>query len=111
MSVLWIAGYQTRCSCAFHFVLWDGSVLEAVLSCLLCNCFCAAYFDYKDESGFPKPPSYNVATTLPSYDEAERTKAEATIPLVPGRVSVLACLAVPALLGTIAALTPAHHVP
>ncbi|XP_008940169.1 PREDICTED: NEDD4 family-interacting protein 1, partial [Merops nubicus] len=44
-----------------------------------------AYFDYKDESGFPKPPSYNVATTLPSYDEAERTKAEATIPLVPGR--------------------------
>ncbi|PKU32876.1 hypothetical protein llap_16819 [Limosa lapponica baueri] len=43
------------------------------------------YFDYKDESGFPKPPSYNVATTLPSYDEAERTKAEATIPLVPGR--------------------------
>nr|XP_044988912.1 NEDD4 family-interacting protein 1 isoform X2 [Jaculus jaculus] len=45
----------------------------------------SAYFDYKDESGFPKPPSYNVATTLPSYDEAERTKAEATIPLVPGR--------------------------
>ena len=28
-----------------------------------------------------------MATTLPSYDEAERTKAEATIPLVPGRVS------------------------
>lgn len=60
--------------------------------------FSAAYFDYKDESGFPKPPSYNVATTLPSYDEAERTKAEATIPLVPGRVSsffvcaVLGCL-------------------
>ncbi|MGH0169680.1 UNVERIFIED_CONTAM: hypothetical protein FKN15_062656 [Acipenser sinensis] len=46
----------------------------------------AAYFDYKDESGFPNPPSYNVATTLPSYDEAERTKAEATIPLVSGRV-------------------------
>lgn len=89
----------------------QAGVLEAVLSCLLCNCFCAAYFDYKDESGFPKPPSYNVATTLPSYDEAERTKAEATIPLVPGRVSVLACLAVPALLGTIAALTPAHRVP
>ncbi|MBN3277204.1 GNPI1 isomerase, partial [Polyodon spathula] len=44
-----------------------------------------AYFDYKDESGFPNPPSYNVATTLPSYDEAERTKAEATIPLVSGR--------------------------
>uniref|UniRef100_A0A2K5KD30 Uncharacterized protein n=1 Tax=Colobus angolensis palliatus TaxID=336983 RepID=A0A2K5KD30_COLAP len=49
----------------------------------------AAYFDYKDESGFPKPPSYNVATTLPSYDEAERTKAEATIPLVPGRVTII----------------------
>ncbi|XP_009081978.1 PREDICTED: NEDD4 family-interacting protein 1, partial [Acanthisitta chloris] len=44
-----------------------------------------AYFDYKDDSSFPKPPSYNVATTLPSYDEAERTKAEATIPLVSGR--------------------------
>ncbi|CAH2277043.1 NEDD4 family-interacting 1 [Pelobates cultripes] len=44
-----------------------------------------AFFDYKDEPGFPKPPSYNVATSLPSYDEAERTKAEATIPLVPGR--------------------------
>lgn len=50
------------------------------------------YFDYKDEAGFPKPPSYNVATTLPTYDEAERTKAEATIPLVPGRVSVLILL-------------------
>lgn len=48
-----------------------------------------AFFDYKDEPGFPKPPSYNVATSLPSYDEAERTKAEATIPLVPGRVSIL----------------------
>lgn len=57
--------------------------------------FSLAYFDYKDESGFPKPPSYNVATTLPSYDEAERTKAEATIPLVPGRVSWLLCLHVP----------------
>ncbi|KAG2455355.1 NFIP1 protein, partial [Polypterus senegalus] len=45
----------------------------------------AAFFDYKDESGFPKPPSYNVATSLPSYDEAERTKAEATVPLVSGR--------------------------
>uniref|UniRef100_A0A8C4S609 Nedd4 family interacting protein 1 n=1 Tax=Erpetoichthys calabaricus TaxID=27687 RepID=A0A8C4S609_ERPCA len=43
------------------------------------------FFDYKDESGFPKPPSYNVATSLPSYDEAERTKAEATVPLVSGR--------------------------
>lgn len=44
-----------------------------------------AFFDYKDESGFPKPPSYNVATSLPSYDEAERNKIEATVPLVPGR--------------------------
>ncbi|GLD70827.1 NEDD4 family-interacting protein 1 isoform X2, partial [Lates japonicus] len=45
----------------------------------------AAYFDYKDEGVFPKPPSYNVATTLPSYDEAERSKAESTVPLVTGR--------------------------
>ncbi|CAL8365648.1 unnamed protein product [Lota lota] len=36
----------------------------------------AAYFDLKEDGAFPKPPSYNVATTLPSYDEAERTKAE-----------------------------------
>lgn len=59
------------------------------------NSLFAEYFDYKDESGFPKPPSYNVATTLPSYDEAERSKAEATIPLVPGRVSSLCVLNVP----------------
>uniref|UniRef100_A0A8C8HUJ2 Nedd4 family interacting protein 1 n=1 Tax=Oncorhynchus tshawytscha TaxID=74940 RepID=A0A8C8HUJ2_ONCTS len=45
----------------------------------------AAYFDYKENGGFPNPPSYNVATTLPSYDEAERTKAEAHVPLVAGR--------------------------
>ncbi|XP_043077679.1 NEDD4 family-interacting protein 1-like isoform X1 [Puntigrus tetrazona] len=45
----------------------------------------AAYFDYKDDAAFPKPPSYNVATSLPSYDEAERTKAESTVPLVSGR--------------------------
>ncbi|XP_034539600.1 NEDD4 family-interacting protein 1-like isoform X1 [Notolabrus celidotus] len=44
-----------------------------------------AYFDYKEDGAFPKPPSYNVATTLPSYDEAERTKAETTVPLVTGR--------------------------
>ncbi|AWO99966.1 NEDD4 family-interacting protein 1 isoform 3 [Scophthalmus maximus] len=43
----------------------------------------AAYFDYKEDGAFPKPPSYNVATTLPSYDEAERTKAETTVPLQP----------------------------
>ncbi|KAM9846936.1 NEDD4 family-interacting protein 1-like isoform 1-T1 [Aulostomus maculatus] len=45
----------------------------------------AAFFDYKEDGAFPKPPSYNVATTLPSYDEAERTKAETTVPLVTGR--------------------------
>ncbi|KAM7398289.1 hypothetical protein PAMA_006274 [Pampus argenteus] len=45
----------------------------------------AAYFDYKEDGVFPKPPSYNVATTLPSYDEAERTKAETSVPLVTGR--------------------------
>lgn len=49
----------------------------------------AAYFDYKEDGAFPKPPSYNVATTLPSYDEAERTKAETALPLVTGRVSVM----------------------
>ncbi|XP_030294190.1 NEDD4 family-interacting protein 1-like isoform X3 [Sparus aurata] len=41
----------------------------------------AAYFDYKEDGAFPKPPSYNVATTLPSYDEAERTKAQTSVPL------------------------------
>ncbi|XP_030009563.1 NEDD4 family-interacting protein 1-like isoform X2 [Sphaeramia orbicularis] len=45
----------------------------------------AAFFEYKEDGAFPKPPSYNVATTLPSYDEAERTKAETTVPLVTGR--------------------------
>ncbi|KAF7670436.1 hypothetical protein LDENG_00199830 [Lucifuga dentata] len=43
------------------------------------------YFDYKEDGAFPKPPSYNVATTLPSYDEAERSKAETTVPLVTAR--------------------------
>ncbi|KAK9536743.1 hypothetical protein VZT92_006506 [Zoarces viviparus] len=45
----------------------------------------AAYFDYKEDGAFPKPPSYSVATTLPSYDEAERTKTETAVPLVTGR--------------------------
>ncbi|MCI4386280.1 hypothetical protein PGIGA_G00060530 [Pangasianodon gigas] len=45
----------------------------------------AAYFDYKEGAAFPKPPSYNVATSLPSYDEAERSKAETFVPLVAGR--------------------------
>ena len=45
-------------------------------------CF-SAYFELKEDGAFPKPPSYNVATTLPSYDEAERTKAEAVaVPVV-----------------------------
>uniref|UniRef100_A0A3Q2CG38 Nedd4 family interacting protein 1 n=1 Tax=Cyprinodon variegatus TaxID=28743 RepID=A0A3Q2CG38_CYPVA len=44
-----------------------------------------AYFDHKEDGVFPKPPSYNVATTLPSYDEAERTKAETSSPLVAAR--------------------------
>lgn len=49
-----------------------------------------AFFEYKEDGGrFPNPPSYSVATTLPSYDEAERSKAEAAIPLVAGRVTVL----------------------
>lgn len=45
----------------------------------------AAFFEYKEDEGFPKPPSYNVATSLPSYDEAERNKAESTVPLVTDR--------------------------
>ncbi|KAM9789092.1 NEDD4 family-interacting protein 1-like [Neosynchiropus ocellatus] len=44
-----------------------------------------AYSEYKDNGAFPNPPSYNVATTLPSYDEAERTKTQMTVPLVTGR--------------------------
>ncbi|MCJ8735712.1 hypothetical protein PDJAM_G00250560 [Pangasius djambal] len=44
-----------------------------------------AFFDYKDDGNYPKPPSYNVATSLPSYDEAERTKAESSVPLMPTR--------------------------
>lgn len=48
-----------------------------------------AFFEYKEDGGrFPNPPSYSVATTLPSYDEAERSKEEAAIPLVTGRVMV-----------------------
>ncbi|XP_061595440.1 NEDD4 family-interacting protein 1-like isoform X2 [Cololabis saira] len=39
----------------------------------------------KEDGIFPKPPSYNVATTLPSYDEAERAKAESSALLVTGR--------------------------
>ncbi|KAM8898159.1 NEDD4 family-interacting protein 1-like isoform 2-T2 [Spinachia spinachia] len=45
----------------------------------------AAFFDYKEDGAFPNPPSYNVATTLPSYDEAERTKTETLVPLATGR--------------------------
>ncbi|XP_052470883.1 NEDD4 family-interacting protein 1-like [Carassius gibelio] len=45
----------------------------------------AAFFEYKEDEVYPKPPSYNVATSLPSYDEAERSKAEASVPLVTDR--------------------------
>ncbi|KTG37439.1 hypothetical protein cypCar_00017746 [Cyprinus carpio] len=45
----------------------------------------AAFFEYKEDDVYPKPPSYNVATSLPSYDEAERSKAETTVPLVSDR--------------------------
>uniref|UniRef100_A0A3P9H7G5 Nedd4 family interacting protein 1, like n=1 Tax=Oryzias latipes TaxID=8090 RepID=A0A3P9H7G5_ORYLA len=45
----------------------------------------SAFFDYKEDGVFPKPPSYNVATTLPSYDEAERSKAETSATLVNAR--------------------------
>lgn len=49
----------------------------------------SAFFEYKEDGGrFPHPPSYSVATTLPSYDEAERSKEEAAVPLVAGRVMV-----------------------
>lgn len=49
----------------------------------------SAFFEYKEDGGrFPNPPSYNVATTLPTYDEAERSKEEAAVPLVAGRVMV-----------------------
>ena len=52
-------------------------------------CYPTAFFEYKEDGGrFPNPPSYSVATTLPSYDEAERNKEEAAIPLVTGRVVV-----------------------
>ncbi|XP_076862031.1 NEDD4 family-interacting protein 1 [Brachyhypopomus gauderio] len=43
------------------------------------------FFEYKEDGNYPNPPSYNVATSLPSYDEAERTKAESTVPLVTAR--------------------------
>ncbi|KAM6907124.1 NEDD4 family-interacting protein 1-like [Xenentodon cancila] len=50
--------------------------------CLLL--FSSGFYD-KEDVIFPKPPSYNVATTLPSYDEAERAKAESSALLVTGR--------------------------
>ncbi len=54
----------------------------------LSDVFAVAFFEYKEDEIFPKPPSYNVATSLPSYDEAERSKAETSVPLVTDRVSV-----------------------
>lgn len=58
-----------------------------IVSVVACVCVIpTAFFDYKDDGNYPKPPSYNVATSLPSYDEAERTKAESSVPLMPIRV-------------------------
>lgn len=57
----------------------DGRLIHAIA---------VAFFEYKEDEVYPKPPSYNVATSLPSYDEAERNKAEATVPLVTDRVSM-----------------------
>ncbi|XP_075878152.1 NEDD4 family-interacting protein 1-like [Nelusetta ayraudi] len=50
----------------------------------------AAYCEDKLDVVLPTPPSYSVATTLPSYDEAQRSKAEASLPLVAGREDELA---------------------
>ena len=61
---------------AVQMAVGKGPCVDSVV------CF-SAYFDLKEDGAFPKPPSYNVATTLPSYDEAERTKAEAgAVPVV-----------------------------
>lgn len=59
-------------------------IIVSVVACI--GVIPTAFFDYKDEGNYPKPPSYNVATSLPSYDEAERTKAESSVPLMPTRV-------------------------
>lgn len=78
-----------------HFTLFISPVINMVSNYRLFfqrlfffYFFFEAYFDYKEDSAFPKPPSYNVATSLPSYDEAERSKAETFVPLVAGRVSI-----------------------
>ena len=71
-----------------HFLI---AICPVIVICIYLYLLVAspAFFDYKEDGGsFPNPPSYNVATTLPSYDEAERTKVESAIPLVAGRVTV-----------------------
>lgn len=65
--------------------------ITAASALFLTDVFAVAFFEYKEDEVFPKPPSYNVATSLPSYDEAERSKAETTVPLVTDRVSVWDC--------------------
>lgn len=68
-------------------VLWPSVLQEKVK--IVLTCYLSAFFEYKEDGGrFPNPPSYSVATTLPSYDEAERSKEEAAVPLVAGRVMV-----------------------
>lgn len=77
-----------KCSISFFFVTAMELIIKNKgLSFALFTS--TAFFEYKEDGGrFPNPPSYSVATTLPSYDEAERNKAEAAIPLVTGRISV-----------------------
>lgn len=79
VHVCWFPPHSSLHCCETMTTCWQ---------CLSSSSSSAAYVDYKEDGVFPKPPSYNVATTLPSYDEAERTKAETTVPLVTGRVSV-----------------------
>lgn len=71
------------------FCLDQLSFFLKLVFCFLCAFTSTAFFEYKEDGGrFPNPPSYSVATTLPSYDEAERSKEEAAVPLVAGRVMV-----------------------
>ena len=55
---MWLSvGFQPR----------DGQLLVLLkYQCIVC------YSEFK----IPEPPSYNIATALPSYEEAERTKLE-----------------------------------
>lgn len=79
-QLIWVISFFTR------FTLVRYLFLDLNNHLILTS---TAFFEYKEEGGrFPNPPSYSVATTLPSYDEAERSKEEAAIPLVTGRVVV-----------------------